>query len=108
MESIFNFQDYKAYLTARLRVGGKRGSHSLVATAIGCRPSFLSKVLYRKTHLTPEHAVALARYWKLSPREAEYFRELVQLGRAGTSELRGVIQCRLHSLKITSDGDRVP
>lgn len=99
MEPIFNFLDYKAYLAARLRSAAERGAHSQLAIVMGCRPSFVSKVLYRKTHLTPEHAVVLAEYWKLSPTEAEYFRELVQLGRAGSPLLRQVIERRLSTLK---------
>jgi hypothetical protein len=102
MRSVFEFEDYKQYLLARLRGFDGRGAQSAVAGALRCKPSFLSKVLHRKTHLTPDHAVALAEYWGMQAREAEYFRELVQLGRAGTPLLRAVIQRRLSDLKPES------
>lgn len=51
------------------------------------------------THLTAEHAVALANHWGLSELEAEYFVELVNLERAGTPVLKKHIEKRLEKLR---------
>ena len=104
MDGLFDFVDYKEYLKARVRTARTRGLQSEIARAIRCQPSFLSKVLSGKVHLTPDHAVLLAHHWKMTHEEAEYFRELVQLGRASTPVLRQVIEGRLANLKAQSLG----
>jgi len=102
MDGLFSFVDYKEFLKNKVRLARTRGMQSEIARAIRCQPSFLSKVLSGKVHLTPDHAVLLAHHWKMTLEEAEYFRELVQLGRASTPVLRQVIEGRLANLKAQS------
>jgi len=100
MENIFSFSDYKVYLKYRTKLEKRiRGNQKALCEAGGLQPSFLSRVVHESLHLTPEHAVGMARFWGLNTGESQYFLELVNMARAGTPLLRKAIQERLQELK---------
>jgi uncharacterized protein (TIGR02147 family) len=57
-------------------------------------------VLSHQAHLTPEQAAGLAEFWKLKPLERDLFLELVHHGRAGTSQLKQMLQDKIERLRI--------
>jgi len=89
LESLYSFEDYKTYLKSVLDGPGKeRGYQSRLAEAAGCQRSYLSQVVHSTPHLTPEHAMGMAQFWKLSQDESDYFLDLVSLGRTHSKSLR--------------------
>jgi uncharacterized protein (TIGR02147 family) len=95
-ESVFSFVDYKAYLKSVLDgPGNERGYQSRLAEAAGCQRSYLSQVVRSAPHLTPEHAMGMAQFWKLSTEETDYFLDLVHLGRTHSKPLRHRLQERM-------------
>jgi len=66
LTSLFSSENYKAYLKSVLDGPGKeRGYQSRLAEAAGCQRSYLSQVVHSTPHLTPEHAMGMAQFWKL-------------------------------------------
>lgn len=97
------FTDYKKALAELLK------SHSSIpalksraAKAAGIQASYLSQVLHGNSQLTPDHALGLADFFKLSNTETEYFLELVNLERASTPALRKHLNQKLQSLSAAS------
>ncbi|MFH7483927.1 hypothetical protein, partial [Salmonella sp. 2019-SM259] len=79
MKSVFEFVDYKSYLTQRF--GGARrrtGARSQAAKAIGCHSTFLSHVLQGKADLSLEQAEKLNDFLGHSEQEAHFFFLLLQ------------------------------
>ncbi|MFX6794117.1 hypothetical protein ABTH15_20060, partial [Acinetobacter baumannii] len=77
-------KDYKQFLLLQVAAhAGEYGYKSKLAVAAGCQKSFFSQVLNAHVHRTPEHALGLARFWKLNRLERDYFLELVNHARAG-------------------------
>jgi uncharacterized protein (TIGR02147 family) len=98
--NVFSTYDYKKFLAAQIESHrDEYGYKSKLADAAGCQKSFFSQVVNAHVHLTPEHALGLANYWKLNQREREYFLELVNYGRAGTKDLGDYIKEKLISLR---------
>lgn len=99
--NIFVYSDYKKYLNDRIEWEGRheKGYKSKLSQAMGTPSSFLSQVLHGPTHLSLDHAFALAEYWGLSGDEQEYFHVLVQKERAGGRAYRVHLERKLSSLK---------
>jgi uncharacterized protein (TIGR02147 family) len=94
--SVFEFDDYKAFLRAQAK--GQRGRVSRLAAAAGCQRSYLSRVLSSEAHLTPDHAHAMADFLGLEGGESEYFLLLVERARAGTASYRKHLKSKLETL----------
>lgn len=87
--TVFDFVDYKQYLSFRLgRKGARRGLKTQAADAIGCQATFISQVLNDNAHLSLEQAFALNRFLGHSEDEGRFFLLVVQRDRAGTKDLR--------------------
>ena len=100
MESlrIFDFEDYKAYLKARVSAAKKdkhTGYSAALAAAIGAPAPFVSQVLHTHVHLTLDHGIRAALFWSFTSLEREYFLALVSHARAGSAELREYLEGRL-------------
>lgn len=103
-KNLFSFWDYKEFLRQQTRLNeSTRGYKSQIAKAAGCPPSYLSRVMNAKAHLSQEQAIKLAVFWTLSPVETEYFLELVNLGKTSLPLLTRRIRNRLLSLKAESE-----
>jgi len=87
---IFEFQDYKAYLSAwmKSRPGAGRGDKTRIAQASRCQLAYVSRVLNGAAHFSTEQAAALNELLEHTEDEADYFLLLVQRARAGTSVLQ--------------------
>lgn len=98
--NLFTQTDYKAVLHAQItKHGDERGYRSQLAEAAGCQLSFLSQALHSHVHLTPDHAAGLAEYWGFDSDERDYFLELVNLARAGSRVLKGILSKRLGEIR---------
>jgi len=88
-KSVFEFQDYKRYLTLRLPTTGEgRGLRAKLASTLSCQAAYISQVINGHTQFSLEHAVSIDRFLGHSAEEGEYFMLLVHFARAGTKSLR--------------------
>ena len=87
--SLFDFDEYKAYVLARIETAPNagRGMRAQMAQAMGCQVAYVSHVLAGDRHFSLEQAEALSRFLALRPDEAEFFVLLVEFNRAGTKQL---------------------
>jgi plasmid maintenance system antidote protein VapI len=98
-ETIFKFSTYKAIMNHRLRGEGQRGALSRAAEALNCQRSLLSRIMNSKLQLTPDQAFNLAKHWRLTSREREYFQTLVEFERAAEPSYREFLKARLLELR---------
>ncbi len=99
MDQIYSYTDYKKYLNDIVEQNQHvRSYKSQLADAAGCQRSFMSQVLNSHIHLTPDHAVGLAAFWKLGADTTEFFLEMVHYGRAVTPALRMHLLKRLKQM----------
>lgn len=86
---VFNFADYKNYLTEKLGgVKRRKGLRLALAKTLGCQPTYVSQVLNCKAHFSLEQAEKISRFLGHSEDEREYLFLLIQKERAGTVELQ--------------------
>jgi uncharacterized protein (TIGR02147 family) len=99
-KSIFEFLDYKQYLNdyidSRPRKG--RGFRSLLASTVGCQVTYLSRILNGDAHLSLEQAEKANVLLGHSVEEGDFFILLLQLNRAGTSQLKERFQRQIHEI----------
>lgn len=96
MNNLYYVEDYKEYLREKIQARKReRGYPSRVAEAAGCHKSYLSQVIHGHVHLTPDHAAALADFWKLDAEDSEHFLNLVHLARAGSPSLRRMLSRKI-------------
>ena len=89
MNSIFNHDSYKTFIKDELNSDRwPSGTQSRLAEKIRCQTSFLSRVLNREDHLTPEQALRCTDFFGLNRAEEEYFVALLSRDRAGDEPLR--------------------
>jgi uncharacterized protein (TIGR02147 family) len=99
-KSLFEFSDYKLYLSQVLETtGAKRGARSRLAEALGCQTAFISQVLNGKIHFSLEHSVKISEFIGLSTDESHFFMLLVHLGRAGTKALQFYYQQQIDEVQ---------
>lgn len=89
METIFDYEDYKAYLKAYLEQMPAKGHgfRSKMATALGCQVAYVSQVLNQRAHFSLEQAEELNGLLSHTEAESRFFLLLVQHARAGTRKL---------------------
>lgn len=99
--NVFNYSDYKLYLSDKLSFLGQteRGWKQKTAEYVGCQPSYLSQVLNGKPDLTLEQAVRINQLFFHDKVESRYFILLVELGRASTRELRDFFSEQIKELQ---------
>src|SRR5688500_2310705 len=87
-------EDYRRFITAWLDAQPRRGygMRSRLAEAMGCRLSYLSRVMEGAAELSPEQALRGASFFGLTRAENKLFRLLVDLERGGTPDLRAAIR----------------
>ena len=102
MKDVSYYLDYteflKDWILSRPRKG--HGVKVRMAQHLGCIPTQITKVLKREIHLTLDQAAKLTSFLELSQLEGHYFFGLVELGRAGSMEMKSLVQERLDELKI--------
>lgn len=104
--SIYRHHNYAGYLKeVLLDKARKNPSFSLRAMArqLSLPPSLLSEVFSGKRHLTEDNAVMVAERLGLNEAAREYFRTLVQLGRAKKPQVKEVLLRKLRTLHPDSE-----
>lgn len=93
-KDIFDYLDYKRYLLdlIKSKPGNGRGFQSRLAEATQCRSAYISQVLNKDAHFSPEQGEAMNGFLGHSAEEADFFLLLIQFGRAGTQNLRSRIK----------------
>lgn len=99
--NLFEYSDYKKYVRDRvdsLPQGG-RGQYRRISEHLRMHTSLVSQIFRGPKDLTPEQAALLCSYLGLTELESQYFLGLVDLGRAGSRELRRMVESRLGELR---------
>lgn len=88
MKELYEYQDYKTFLTSRLGASGTRkGGRSSLAKHLRCQTAYVSQILNGSAHLSLEQAYGTADFLGLDPQATEYLILLVSKSRAGTKVL---------------------
>jgi len=96
MIDLYSFNDYRAYIKARVKMAKDNwGLWAKLAKAASCRPTYLSQSMKGQAQLTPEHLIGLAKYFKFTEQETDFFMLLLELSRAGSSDLKAYIQKKM-------------
>lgn len=109
--SVFDFDDYKAYLSHRLSTQGvNRGLRTKLAKKLHCQSAFISQVLNSHTHFSLEHAVTIDEFLDHSPEESEYFLLLVHHNRAGSTSLKSYYRKKINDAQMSREiiSERIP
>lgn len=101
MESVFEFDDYKSFLSATesSRAHFERGFRSRLAEALGCQNAYISTVLNKEAHFSLEQGLKICVFLGLAGDERKFFLALVEHARAGTPELRAHFADEISSLR---------
>lgn len=94
-KSVFDFSDYKRYLTHMLQ---GRGQRAQLAKHVACQTAYLSQVLNDEAHFSLEQAFATNEFLGHDRQEGEYFLLLVQRQRAGSPGLRAHFETQRQSI----------
>jgi uncharacterized protein (TIGR02147 family) len=99
-KSIFEYRNYKRYLLDWLAIqpGNGHGWRSRIAKSVGCHAAYVSQVLNRDVHFSPEQAEDMNRLLGHSKDESQFFLLMVQQGRAGTSALKARINEQVEAI----------
>lgn len=97
--SVFEYEDYKSYLSNYIKKSGKRGLISEMSRAISCTHSYLSQVLNGNSELTPDQAMAATDFLNLNTDESDYFFLLVLFSRSATQKLKLNLKSKLENIK---------
>jgi uncharacterized protein (TIGR02147 family) len=101
--NIYAFDDYKSFVRFMIAENKRvRGYQGQLASAAGCQPSFLSRVLASDAHLTRDQAAELCLFWGLREEQGEYFIGLVDWERAASKHLKAIIEARLAKIRTQS------
>jgi uncharacterized protein (TIGR02147 family) len=96
---LFDYKDYKNYLTDFFDATGRSGKRSAFSKAIGCQPAYLSRVLNGEAHLSPEQVDKASEFLGHTREEEKFFFFLVLWNRAGTPSLRKKIGDEIKELR---------
>lgn len=99
--NLFDFDDYKIYVLARIRAMPQHGRGELlkIAERLKTHSSRISHIFKGPMHLTLEQACELTVYLGLRDLEAQYFLLMVQRERAGTPLLKAATDKQLASVR---------
>ncbi len=100
MVSIFDFFDYREYLTSWVKSHGLKahGLKTKMAVQVGISSTLMSLIFKGEKSLMPEQAIILCEYLGLNELETDFFMLLVDKDRAGTQILRNRIQKSLNKI----------
>lgn len=100
MTNLFDYIDYRDFLTAFISKQPKRGWgwRLKIARTIGTQSQFVSQVLRRQIDFSLEHAEKIATILEFDSEEKEYFIYLVLHARAGTTGLQQFAKDKLEAL----------
>lgn len=89
-KTIFDYENYKLYINERITDSPSkgRGIKLKISEFLNCQTAFVSQVLNGDPNFSLEQAVKLNKFFEHTREEARYFLLLLQLLRAGSSELQ--------------------
>lgn len=101
MKYIFEFDDYKAYLreVEAQRASLERGFRTRLAEVLGCRNAYVSHVLNQGADFSLEQGLKIGTFLNLSASERKFFLLLIELGRAGTEELKAHFKAEIAEMR---------
>lgn len=101
MGSIYSFSNYKDFLRNWMETRPQKGHGELrrMALHLKIHPTRMSQIFSGSQHLSMEQACALGAYLALGPSEVEFFLLLLQRERAGTQDLRHVLDRQLEKAR---------
>jgi len=110
--TVFEFEDYKKYLTDRLKQMPKNGRGELqkISKHLRMHSTRFSHVFHGSEHLTLEQGIGLTRYFGLNELESDYFMLLLQWAKAGTEDLKAFFHQKKKQLqkRATQLVERLP
>jgi len=99
-KNVFEYNDYKLYLSAVLSSKGKdRGRKSEAAKAAQMQATYLSQILNGHAHLSLEQADLLNHYLLHNEEESHFFILLIQKNKAGTKKLKDYFEIQLSEIR---------
>lgn len=101
MKNVFDFNDYKAFLESveQSRKVFQKGFRSKLAEFISCQSGYISHVMNGNAHFSLEQTMRIAKFLNLNAREQKYLLSLVELARAGSTELKLHFENEVRALK---------
>lgn len=104
MVSIFDYEDYRQFLEARIQEMPKRGygQLTLLAKHLSVHTTLVSQILKGRKDLTTDQAATAIDFLGLTELEAEYFILLVQMKRAGNNAAKRIYSKQIERLKVQS------
>ncbi len=91
MPCVFDYTDYRAFLSDFYRDHKKRASHFSIrymASKVGVDPAHVARILYGKRHVSAENIVRFMDLCGLNTRERTYFEQMVRFNKARTDRDR--------------------
>lgn len=99
-KTVFDFDNYKAYLSALWGGDGARtGVKQKAAKSMNCHTAYVSQVLNHHAHFSLEQAQKLNEFLGHSEEQAHFFLLLVQFNRAGTQELKSYFKKQIDEIR---------
>lgn len=104
MRSIFEFDDYKTWMKAKIHLKPQhgRGEISRIAECLNVHVTLVSQILRNDKDFTIEQAHSIEEYFGINDLETDYFMNLVQMNRAGTTSLKEFFKRQREELKAKS------
>lgn len=76
-KQLFKYEDYRDFLKYYFASQSDKGMKGVLSNVLGCKPSYLSKILSKNAHLSIDHAGNLAEHLGFDEESTEYFLYLV-------------------------------
>jgi len=101
MIDLYEFEDYKDFLNAKLDEldKGGRGSRARMSRFIGCQTAYTAQVLRGTAHLSLEQGESINEFLGHTEDQGTFFLLLIQWQKAGTQKLRVRFRKQLDELK---------
>lgn len=99
--TIYDFNDYKAFLREKIasRPNRGRGERAALADVIRCQRPFISQVLSGDLEFSLEQAELIAQHYSLDADETHFLILLLQRNRAGTSSLQTYFAKQIEAIR---------
>ncbi len=102
---IFDFENYKAYVTALVssRPKNGHGEYSRISKSLRIHSTTVSQIFKGDKHLTLDQTHRLAQYLALDTNETDYLMNMVLHEKSESEDLKSVFARRMEELKLKAD-----
>lgn len=99
--NIFKYANYKLYVNEKIKSLPKRGhgEYRRIAQFVGLHTTSISQIFKGTKDLSLEQAAKLSQYLGLSELESDYFLNLIEFEKAGSMELKILIESRIRKIQ---------